>query len=82
MNLETKYDDGLGLIIKDTDNNQHYVCNDKTDMDILCQKVNDELNYVIIRHNMMVRSMMKIEANLKDLNQRLEMAEEFKGVQK
>ena len=76
MNLETKYDDNLGLIIVDVTNNHQYICSDKTDMDILCQRVTNELNHVIIRHNLMVRSMVKIEANLKELSKELDMMEE------
>jgi len=76
MILETMYDDTLGLIIVDVTNNHQYVCGDKTDMDILCQRVTNELNHVIIRHNLMVRSMIKIEDNLKQLSNELEMTEE------
>ena len=76
MNLETRYDDNLGLIIVDVTNNHQYVCSDKIDMDILCQRVTNELNHVIIRHNLMVRSMIKIEDNLKQLSNELEMTEE------
>lgn len=66
MNLETKYDDNLGLVIVDVENNQQYVCSDKADMDILCQRFTNELNHIILRHNLVIKTMIKIEDNLKE----------------
>ena len=76
MNLETKYDDNLGLVIVDVENNQQYVCSDKVDMDILCQRFTNELNHIILRHNLVIKTMIKIEDNLKEASVFLDKIEE------
>lgn len=78
MNLETKYEQDIGLFIIDKDCDKRYLCSDKTDIDVLCEDIDKELTYIISRHNIMVKGLIKLEDNLKEISVTLEKLEEVK----
>lgn len=71
MNLKVMHKFDGSYIIDESDGNV-YKCEDIPDMEVLCEKVMDELNYVTLRHNLILQAVIKIEDNLKELDKKLE----------
>ena len=77
MNLELKMFESR-LIIINTVNNKKYDTADETDMKILCKEVNQELNYVVLRHNLAIQTLINIEDLLRKSSDELKYVETVK----